>query len=258
MAPTEGRVARPEWRWGCRCGTPNLKGYACMATYRASHLDLTVHILYQSNLNAMSVQTIKADISWLLHVGCGCTRNSGSRRITNIGTRPRANLSNKRITQCLEVCGRHAVNIGQTACILSAGVGHRKELRTRQCFVVHVIHTRGLWITEHSVLPAQRRRDRRKIGDGVAPILDVRRPGNVQIRTPKAFQLEKQDVKFIDHRVNIIGERTEATAVDQGKFTMIKCLNGRSVKLFLMLWNMWIISCKLTRLSILGRWRLWP
>jgi len=23
MAPTEGRVARPERRWGCRRGTPN-------------------------------------------------------------------------------------------------------------------------------------------------------------------------------------------------------------------------------------------
>jgi len=23
MAPTEGRFTRPEWRWGCRRGTPN-------------------------------------------------------------------------------------------------------------------------------------------------------------------------------------------------------------------------------------------
>jgi len=24
MAPTEGRVAKPEWQWCCRCGTPDL------------------------------------------------------------------------------------------------------------------------------------------------------------------------------------------------------------------------------------------
>jgi len=23
MAPTEGRIAKPERQWGCRCGTPN-------------------------------------------------------------------------------------------------------------------------------------------------------------------------------------------------------------------------------------------
>jgi len=27
MAPTEGRFARPERRWDCRCGTPVTKQY---------------------------------------------------------------------------------------------------------------------------------------------------------------------------------------------------------------------------------------
>jgi len=27
MAPTEGRVARPEKRWGCHCGTPSTTVY---------------------------------------------------------------------------------------------------------------------------------------------------------------------------------------------------------------------------------------
>jgi len=27
MAPTEGKFARPDWQWGCHCGTPR----ACKA-----------------------------------------------------------------------------------------------------------------------------------------------------------------------------------------------------------------------------------
>jgi len=36
MAPTEGRVARPEQRWGCCCGTPMDSRKGCDTTYSMS------------------------------------------------------------------------------------------------------------------------------------------------------------------------------------------------------------------------------
>jgi len=199
-----------------------------------------MHKFHRQLKKMTAVQTIKAGSIWgdpLLHISCRWCWV-----ITNIRTWLPAQVSDT--LKWLEVRSQRRAKIRQTSHVVLARARHRKHPRALHCFVVNIFHTRRLPTVEHSTLPAQCRRNWRKIRNCVLSS-DIWRPGDAKIHISEALQLQKQGIKIVHDgsRWSLVRWWSETATVDQWWDAVFR----RFVALFWYMWELhWITRCQIT------------